>query len=72
MTDELRTDRVPTLAFRPRDAAIALGISERKLWEITIDRTSGIPHVRFGRCVRYPVRELQEWLTEQSLKGGGK
>ncbi len=58
----------PTLALRPKDAARALGIGERKLWELTADRTSGIPHVRFGKAVLYPVRELEEWLARQ-VKG---
>ncbi len=61
-------DPIPVLALRPKDAARALGIGERKLWEITADRTSGIPHVRVGRAVLYPVRELEEWLARQ-VKG---
>lgn len=61
---------VPTLAMRPKDAARALGIGERKLWELTADRDSGIPHVRLGRLVLYPTRELADWLTERAEKGG--
>ncbi len=57
---------VPCLALRPKDAAKALGIGERKLWELTADRTSGIPHVRFGKAILYPVRELQDWLARQA------
>ena len=66
MNDHAPPDPVPMLALRPKDAARALGIGERKLWEITADRTSGIPHVRFGKAVLYPVRELQDWLARQS------
>ena len=58
----------PPLALRPKEAARALGIGERKLWEITADRTSGIPHARFGKCIIYPVRELQDWLAERAAK----
>ncbi len=58
------------LALRPKDAAKALGIGERKLWETTADRTSGIPHLRLGNAVIYPIRELTDWLTEQTKKGG--
>jgi hypothetical protein len=58
----------PPLALRPRDAAAALGISERKLWEVTADRTSGIPHVKLGKAVLYPVDELRRWLSD---KAGG-
>ena len=59
----------PCLALRPKDAARALGIGTRKLWEITADQTSGIPHCRFGKCVVYPVRELADWLAVQVAKG---
>ena len=64
------TDLVPRLSLRPREAAAALGLGERKLWEITADRSSGIPHVRFGKAILYPVDELRRWLAEQAQKGG--
>ncbi len=60
------TDLSSRLALRPREAAVALGVSERKLWEITSDRTSGIPHTRFGKAVVYPVDELRRWLAERA------
>ncbi len=60
----------PRLALRPKAAARALGIGERKLWEITADQSSGIPHVRFGKAVVYPIDELRRWLAEQAAKGG--
>ena len=56
----------PPLALRPREAARALGIGERKLWEITADQASGIPHVRFGRRIVYPAHLLQQWLAEKA------
>lgn len=56
----------PRLALRPKDAAKALGIGERKLWELTADETSGIPHVRFGKAIVYPIADLQRWLAEQT------
>lgn len=59
----------PCLALRPKEAAKALGIGARKLWEITADRDSGIPHIRFGTAVVYPVAELERWLAEQAAKG---
>ena len=61
---------IPRLALRPKDAARALGIGARKLWEITADKTSGIPHVRFGRAIVYPVRELERWLCERVERSG--
>ena len=64
------TETVQRLALRPDEAAKSLGISARKLWEITADTSSRIPHIRFGRCVTYPIRELEEWLSAR-VKGNG-
>ena len=61
--------QVPRLALRPREAAAAIGISERALWSLTADRTSGIPHARIGTCVVYPVRELTDWLRDRATGG---
>ncbi len=60
----------PRLTLRPREAAMAIGVSERKLWELTSDRTSGIPHCRFGKRIVYPVRELADWLARKASEGG--
>jgi len=57
------------LALRPRDAAVALGISERLLWSKT--NCGEIPHCRIGRTVLYPVHLLREYLTHQAI-GGSK
>jgi len=60
-----------SLALRPREAAKALGISERLLWEWT--RNGTVPHVKVGRTVLYPVDALRDWLGCQAeqVKGGG-
>ena len=50
--------------MRPREAAKALGISERLLWEWT-DR-GAVPHVRLGKAILYPVDSLREWLQRQA------
>lgn len=52
----------PCLAMRPREAAKALGVSERLLWEWT-DR-GVVPHIRVGRAILYPVDSLREWLKQ--------
>jgi excisionase family DNA binding protein len=61
------------LALRPRDAAKALGISPRLLWQLTHD--GQIPCVRVGsgkrRTVLYPTADLQTWLSRQSDKSKG-
>ncbi|HEV3083277.1 MAG TPA: helix-turn-helix domain-containing protein [Gemmataceae bacterium] len=62
------------LALRPREAAKALGISPRLLWQLTKDGL--VPCVRVGsgkrRTVLYPLAELQAWLTREAAtaKGG--
>jgi excisionase family DNA binding protein len=59
---------VEPLVFKSAEAAKALGISERKLWELT--HKGIVPHVRFGVSLRYPCAALRDWLTEQ-VQGGG-
>ena len=57
----------PVLLLTPQQAAEALAISPRKLWGMTA--SGEIPHARLGRCVRYPVDDLQRWINDQT-KGG--
>jgi excisionase family DNA binding protein len=58
---------VQSLALRPREAAKALGISPRLLWQLT--HAGEIPYVRIGsgkrRTVLYPTAGLQAWLTRR-------
>ncbi|NOS99419.1 MAG: DNA-binding protein [Phycisphaerales bacterium] len=61
---------MPILGLRPVDAARAIGVSPRKLWEVTADKSSGIPHVRLGKCVVYPVGPLTEWLAARAAANG--
>jgi excisionase family DNA binding protein len=68
------TETVQTpLALRPREAAKALNISERLLWQLTHDGV--IPCVRVGsgkrKSVLYPTAELQAWLTRQAQRANG-
>jgi excisionase family DNA binding protein len=62
------------LALRPREAAKALGISARHLWQLTKD--GHIPCVRVGsgtrKTVLYPVADLKAWLTRQAQAKGGE
>jgi excisionase family DNA binding protein len=61
------------LALRPRQAAKALGISPRLLWQLTHDGV--IPCVRVGsgkrRAVLYPMASLQAWLSREAQAGKG-
>ena len=43
-----------------KEAAAALSISPRKLWGMTANHE--IPHVRLGRCLRYPLADLVRWI----------
>jgi len=52
------------LSLRPREAARALGVSERWLWEKT--KTGEIPCLKAGRCTLYPVAMLEEWLRSRA------
>jgi excisionase family DNA binding protein len=54
------------LALRPREAARALGLSERTLWSLT--KAGAIPCVHVGRMVLYPVDALRNWLAESAAK----
>ena len=50
------------LALRPKEAAVALGISERTLRQLA----PTLPHLRLGGCLLFPVRVLERWLEEQA------
>lgn len=58
------------LALRPREAAKALGISERTLWGLTAPR-GAIPATKIGGrggCTLYSVSDLQEWLRTSAVR----
>ena len=67
MTRTVNNLRVGQLLLTSRQAAEALQISERKLWGM---KASGeIPYVLLGRSVRYPIADLQHWISARA-KGG--
>lgn len=66
-TDLEQAAAVPQLALRPKDAARSLGVGARMLWTMTA--SGQIPHVRLGRRILYPLRELQDWLTKRATGG---
>jgi len=62
------------LALRPREAAKALGISPRHLWELT--KHGIVPCAYVGRpgkrrVVLYPVDQLKAWLARQTQASKG-
>jgi excisionase family DNA binding protein len=60
------------LALRSKEAAKALGISARHLWQLTHD--GHVPCVRIGsgkrRTVLYPPELLREWLALKAQDPG--
>jgi hypothetical protein len=57
----MNADGVPVLGLRPRQAAEALGLSERGLDELR-KRGQAPPSVLLGRARIYPTRLLMEHL----------
>lgn len=55
---------IPQLALSPRDAAQAMSMSEKGLWNLTKPR-GPIPAAKIGRLVRYDVKDLQAFLDAQ-------
>lgn len=68
MTDRVTGTRHPRLALSAREAAEALGVSERLVRQLTAE--GRLPHVRLGASensrVIYPVAAIEAWLLEQS------
>ena len=52
------------LALRPREAAIALGMSEKTLFSRTFPR-GDIPAVKVGSCVVYFQHQIREWADKE-------
>jgi len=52
------------LALRPREAATALGMSEKALWDRTFPR-GDIPAVKVGTRTLYAPHQIQQWLDQQ-------
>ena len=59
---------IPRLSLRAPEAALALGISERKLWEKT--NSGDVPHVKLDSIILYPVDALREWLSRHAKRLG--
>jgi predicted DNA-binding transcriptional regulator AlpA len=57
------------LALRPRNAARAIGVSQRTLWNLT-NRGEGPPSVRLGSLTVYPLIDMICWLSRRAAEGG--
>ena len=60
------SEPIRPLALSPRDAARALSMSEKALWNLTQPR-GPIPAAKIGRLVRYDLRDLLAFLD--AMKG---
>lgn len=67
MNSLTNTPGASPLALRPKDAAKALGIGQRTLWQLSHPRGS-IPTVKVGTAVLYPVDGLRAWLATEAAK----
>jgi len=52
------------LALRPKEAAEALGISERTFRSLLPE----LPHIRRGGVVLVPIRAVEQWLSDEAVK----
>lgn len=59
--------RTPVLLLNATEAADALSIGTRKLWELT--NCGDIPCVRIGRAVRYDPEDLKSWIQRNKTRG---
>ncbi len=65
MPEHTNGNGAPTLLLTTREAAKALAVSEKTLWNLTTPRGT-IPAIRVGeRSLRYSVRALDEWIAAQ-------
>lgn len=63
-----RTHLSDRLALRPKEAAAAIGVSERTLRSLLPQ----LPHLREGGVVLVPVEGLRDWLRERSRAEGAQ
>jgi predicted DNA-binding transcriptional regulator AlpA len=61
------TTPAPTLLLKADEAAAALQVCEKTLWNLTAPRGS-IPCIRLGRSIRYSVAALEKWIADEGAK----
>ena len=50
----------------PEEAASYLGVSHRTLAKWRCIGSTTIPFIRVGKCVRYSVSDLDDWITKHT------
>ncbi|MGE3313049.1 MAG: helix-turn-helix transcriptional regulator [Limisphaerales bacterium] len=58
----------PRLLISKREAATALNLSVRKV-EYLLLEPDPPPHIRIGRCIKFPVEALQAWVQRRTIGG---
>lgn len=61
---ETTTER---LLLTVEEAAERLRIGKTLAWELVWDGL--LPSIRLGRCVRIPLRALEEWIAHEAAGG---
>lgn len=56
--------------FNAREAANALGVSERTLWTET--KAGRVPHTKLGKRTLYPVDALRRHMNDKAVKSMAK
>lgn len=64
MQKEPALEPIPRLALRIREAALAIGVSDRTLWDWA-DRGE-VPYFVIGDCRLFPVDGLREWMARKA------
>jgi predicted DNA-binding transcriptional regulator AlpA len=63
----MSTEAPAPLLIGAKHAAPLLGISPRKLWELT--NCGQVPHVKVGRRVLYSPDDLRIWINRRKIGG---
>jgi len=66
MFQQTNEQTIEPMLLTPRQAARALNISERTLWQRTKDGV--IPAIKLGHLVRYSPDDLRHWIRQASTK----
>ena len=56
------------LLVRLPEAAAMLSMSERACWALS--QQGVVPSFKLGRSRFYSVQELEQWVSDQTMKGG--
>jgi len=65
---ETNNPTTPRLLLTVRQAADALSICEKSLWNLTQPR-GPLPAVRIGRAVRFSISDLQAFIESRKAVG---